>query len=94
MATNKTNEKVSKSKLKPLPAPFDSKKFSLDFYSQMVKSRVLEERLIKIYRAGESYFWLGSPGEEAWELLWVNWSIRAMAPATIICICITDALPL
>ena len=32
----------------------------------MVKSRVLEERLIKIYRAGESYFWIGGPGEEAW----------------------------
>jgi 2-oxoisovalerate dehydrogenase E1 component alpha subunit len=31
-----------------------------------VKSRVLEERLIKIYRAGESYFWIGGPGEEAW----------------------------
>lgn len=32
----------------------------------MIKSRVLEERLIKIYRAGESYFWIGGPGEEAW----------------------------
>ena len=31
----------------------------------MVKSRVLEERLIKIYKAGEAYFWIGSPGEEA-----------------------------
>ena len=35
-------------------------------FSNMVKSRVLEERLIKIYRAGESYFWIGGPGEEAW----------------------------
>lgn len=32
----------------------------------MIKSRVLEERLIKIYRAGESFFWIGGPGEEAW----------------------------
>lgn len=32
----------------------------------MVKSRVLEERLIKIYKAGESFFWIGGPGEEAW----------------------------
>ena len=31
----------------------------------MVKSRVLEERLIKIYKAGEAYFWIGAPGEEA-----------------------------
>jgi 2-oxoisovalerate dehydrogenase E1 component alpha subunit len=34
-------------------------------HTWMVKSRVLEERLIKIYRAGESYFWIGGPGEEA-----------------------------
>ncbi len=31
----------------------------------MVKSRVLEERLIKIYKAGKAYFWIGAPGEEA-----------------------------
>lgn len=31
----------------------------------MVKSRVLEERLIKIYKAGKAFFWIGSPGEEA-----------------------------
>jgi len=38
----------------------------LQMHSHMVKSRVLEERLIKIYRAGESFFWIGGPGEEAW----------------------------
>ncbi|PWU20870.1 MAG: 3-methyl-2-oxobutanoate dehydrogenase [Bdellovibrio sp.] len=32
----------------------------------MVKSRVLEERLLKIYKAGDAYFWIGAPGEEAW----------------------------
>ncbi len=42
------------------------KKLLLQMHSHMVKSRVLEERLIKIYRAGESYFWIGGPGEEAW----------------------------
>lgn len=31
----------------------------------MVKSRVLEERLIKIYKAGGAFFWIGAPGEEA-----------------------------
>lgn len=31
----------------------------------MIKSRVLEERLIKIYKAGKAYFWIGAPGEEA-----------------------------
>lgn len=38
----------------------------LQILDLMIKSRVLEERLIKIYRAGESYFWIGGPGEEAW----------------------------
>lgn len=38
----------------------------LRMHDLMVKSRVLEERLIKIYRAGESFFWIGGPGEEAW----------------------------
>jgi 2-oxoisovalerate dehydrogenase E1 component alpha subunit len=42
------------------------KKTLTQIYRFMVKSRVLEERLIKIYRAGESYFWIGGPGEEAW----------------------------
>ena len=41
-------------------------KILLQMHRHMVKSRVLEERLIKIYRAGESYFWIGGPGEEAW----------------------------
>lgn len=37
-----------------------------DMFSLMLKSRVLEERLIKIYKAGEAFFWIGAPGEEAW----------------------------
>ncbi len=37
-----------------------------NIFSNMVKARVFEDRLIKIYRAGESYFWIGGPGEEAW----------------------------
>ena len=31
----------------------------------MVKSRVLEERLIQMYKQGQSHFWIGGPGEEA-----------------------------
>lgn len=41
------------------------KELVLKMYDQMVLSRVIEERLIKIYKMGESYFWIGSPGEEA-----------------------------
>lgn len=43
-----------------------SKDTLLQIHDLMVKSRVLEERLIKIYKAGDAYFWIGGPGEEAW----------------------------
>ncbi len=36
-----------------------------NMHELMVKSRVLEERLIKIYKAGGAFFWIGAPGEEA-----------------------------
>lgn len=42
-----------------------SKDLLLKMHNLMVKSRVLEERLIKAYKAGEGYFWIGGPGEEA-----------------------------
>lgn len=31
----------------------------------MVRARALEERLIKMSKSGEGYFWIGGPGEEA-----------------------------
>src|SRR5271156_5382621 len=34
----------------------------------MVKTRCLEERLIKMSKSGEGYFWLGGPGEEAFNV--------------------------
>lgn len=37
----------------------------LQMMDLMVKSRVLEERLIKVYKAGDAFFWIGGPGEEA-----------------------------
>ncbi|MDE0118732.1 MAG: thiamine pyrophosphate-dependent dehydrogenase E1 component subunit alpha [Bdellovibrionales bacterium] len=37
----------------------------LKLHYLMVKSRVLEERMINIYRQGQAYFWIGGPGEEA-----------------------------
>ena len=65
----KSNKKLSAKKPAPkkkaakaLPLP---KQILLNMHSLMVKARVLEERLIKIYKAGDAYFWIGSPGEEA-----------------------------
>lgn len=34
----------------------------------MVKARVLEERLITMWRQGDGYFWIGGPGEEAFNV--------------------------
>jgi 2-oxoisovalerate dehydrogenase E1 component alpha subunit len=34
----------------------------------MVKARVLEERLIQMYKKGDGFFWIGGPGEEAFNV--------------------------
>ena len=41
------------------------KSLLLKIYDLMVQSRVLEERMIQVYRKGGAYFWIGAPGEEA-----------------------------
>ena len=40
------------------------KSFLLKIHDLMVQSRILEERMIKIYKSGQAYFWIGGPGEE------------------------------
>jgi 2-oxoisovalerate dehydrogenase E1 component alpha subunit len=59
--SKKATKKSAPSHLDKLP-----EKILLNMHELMVKSRVLEERLIKIYKSGDSYFWIGGPGEEAW----------------------------
>lgn len=61
MAKKKNKNKKSTPVSKQLPLP---KNKLLEIYDLMVKSRVLEDRLIKIYKAGDAYFWIGGPGEE------------------------------
>src|SRR5438270_1731625 len=34
----------------------------------MVRARVLEERLIKMSKSGDGFFWIGGPGEEAFNV--------------------------
>lgn len=61
----------SRPKSTAVTAQNHSKKLPLDrdllmkIYDTMVLSRVLEERMIQIYRKGGAYFWIGAPGEEA-----------------------------
>jgi 2-oxoisovalerate dehydrogenase E1 component alpha subunit len=37
----------------------------LDIYRVMVRTRAMEERMIRMSKSGEGYFWIGGPGEEA-----------------------------
>jgi 2-oxoisovalerate dehydrogenase E1 component alpha subunit len=37
----------------------------LHIHCLMVRTRALEERMIKMSKSGEGYFWIGGPGEEA-----------------------------
>lgn len=37
----------------------------LELHERMIEARALEERLIRMQRGGEGYFWIGGPGEEA-----------------------------
>lgn len=37
----------------------------LEIYRIMARARAMEERMIKMSKSGEGYFWIGGPGEEA-----------------------------
>ena len=40
----------------------------LQIFRLMARSRALEERMIKMSKSGEGYFWIGGPGEEAFNV--------------------------
>src|SRR5215212_776972 len=41
---------------------------ALRVHDLMLRARVLEERLITMYKQGDGYFWIGGPGEEAFNV--------------------------
>ncbi|HEY2786217.1 MAG TPA: thiamine pyrophosphate-dependent enzyme [Fimbriiglobus sp.] len=45
-----------------------SVELALTLFRQMVRTRALEERAIKMSKSGEAYFWIGGPGEEAFNV--------------------------
>ena len=45
-----------------------SVELALTIFRQMVRTRALEERAIKMSKSGEAYFWIGGPGEEAFNV--------------------------
>src|SRR5438045_9151869 len=42
-----------------------SRERCLEVYRIMVRTRAMEHRMIKMSKSGEGYFWIGGPGEEA-----------------------------
>lgn len=53
---------------RPTIAPALSPQTCLRIHDLMVQSRVLEERLITMYKQGDGFFWIGGPGEEAFNV--------------------------
>lgn len=45
-----------------------SPELSLEIYDLMLRARLLEERLITMYKMGDGFFWIGGPGEEAFNV--------------------------
>ncbi|MGE5184128.1 MAG: thiamine pyrophosphate-dependent dehydrogenase E1 component subunit alpha [Acidobacteriota bacterium] len=54
----------------PRPASGEalSPELHLRMHTLMLTTRVLEERLITMYKQGDGYFWIGGPGEEAFNV--------------------------
>lgn len=40
----------------------------VQIYDLMLRTRILEERLITMYKQGDGYFWIGGPGEEGFNV--------------------------
>lgn len=49
----------------PSADSFRDAEFRRGFYRDMVRTRVLEEQLIGLWKKGQGFFWTGGPGEEA-----------------------------
>lgn len=49
------------------PAPLDAA-LQLKIHELMLTTRLLEERLIRMYKQGDGFFWIGGPGEEAFNV--------------------------
>jgi 2-oxoisovalerate dehydrogenase E1 component subunit alpha len=49
-------------------APRMSAELALKTYDLMLRARLLELRLITMYKRGEGFFWIGGPGEEAFNV--------------------------
>lgn len=62
-----SNKKPSPKRALPVQ-PFKDKDFALNFHKLMVRTRCLEEKLIKMAKSSDGFFWIGGPGEEAFQV--------------------------
>jgi 2-oxoisovalerate dehydrogenase E1 component alpha subunit len=53
----------------------------LQLHRIMVRTRLMEERMIKMSKSGEGYFWIGGPGEEAFNACLGLQVKRGLGPA-------------
>ena len=60
LAAPKENENGTQPRLAP--------ELLVAMHDRMVLSRVLEERMIRMQKQGDGYFWIGGPGEEAFNV--------------------------
>src|SRR5215207_11425473 len=58
-----------------------SAELALTVFRQMIRTRALEERSIKMSKSGEAYFWIGGPGEEAFNVCLGLQTHRGQGPA-------------
>lgn len=54
---------------------------ALTLFRQMVRTRALEERSIKMSKSGEAFFWIGGPGEEAFNVCLGLQALKGRGPA-------------
>lgn len=57
------------------------RKVLVAIHRDMVRARVLEERLIRMYKQSQGFFWLGGPGEEAFNVPLGMQILKGQGPA-------------
>lgn len=72
MSYQETTSSPSKSEPKGEPKRASGGELSreklIEIHDLMVQARCLEERLIRMYKQNDGYFWIGGPGEEAFNI--------------------------
>lgn len=64
-ATTETNHRPAGANESPTREPHLPADLCLTIFRNMARARATEERMIKMSKSGEGYFWIGGPGEEA-----------------------------